>query len=289
MPKFIVTFFLFLFALCFVEPAFAQSQTTGRVKGIVRDINTKAPIPGAVVVITNLARNVPDSARTNAAGEYSFDFIETGEYQLSTTCDGYDVTPMSKIDRLPVNLRIVNEVTPPPLELLKSGTVVAPATPVATAAPPTAATSGSVIRLVNLEDATRSLGFDAAVITALPLAEMRSFDQLALLAAGVASPPQAIGNTTGPGLGAGVGTSGQFAVNGLRSRGNNFTVDGSDNNDEDIGVRRQGFTALVPQAIETLQQFNIATLLPRPQFGRNLGAQVDAVSQYGGSRVHGGL
>ena len=37
-----------------------------------------------------------------------------------------------------------------------------------------------------------------------------------------------------------------FAVNGLRSRANNFTVDGSDNNDEDIGVRRQGFVALIP-------------------------------------------
>jgi hypothetical protein len=291
MPKLIAVFFLLLLALCLPEYASAQSQTTGRVKGIVRDINTKVPIPGAVVIITNLAKNVPDSARTNAAGEYSFDFIETGEYALSTTCEGYDVTPVSKIDRLPVNLRIVNEVTPPPLELLKQGTApAAPATPVATAAPPAAATTtGSVIRLVNLEDATRSLGFDAGVIAALPLAEARSFDQLALLAAGVALPPQTIGNITGPGLGAGVGTSGQFAVNGLRSRGNNFTVDGSDNNDEDIGVRRQGFTALVPQAIETLQQLNIATLLPRPQFGRNLGAQVDAVSQYGGSRVHGGL
>ena len=39
-------------------------------------------------------------------------------------------------------------------------------------------------------------------------------------------------------------------MNGLRSRANNFTVDASDNNDEDIGVRRQGFFTLVPQPIE---------------------------------------
>lgn len=273
--------------------ALAQSQTTGRVRGIVRDTITKVPIAGAVVIITNLAKNVPDSTRTNASGEYSFNFIETGEYSLSTSGDGYQTNSMSRIERLPVNLRIVNEVTPPPLELLRIGQTPASARPAVTAgaAAPAAgaAPSGPVIRVVNLDDGTRSLGFDSKSISALPFADIRTFDQLALLATGVAPPPQAIGNTTGPGLGAGVGTSGQFAVNGLRSRGNNFTVDGSDNNDEDIGVRRQGFTSLTPQPLETVQEFNIATLLPRPQFGRNLAGQVDAVSQYGGSAFHGGV
>ena len=42
---------------------------------------------------------------------------------------------------------------------------------------------------------------------------------------------QTVGNTPGPGQGPGVGSAGQFAVNGLRSRANNFTVDGSDNNE----------------------------------------------------------
>ncbi|HNG34797.1 MAG TPA: hypothetical protein PK012_34290, partial [Blastocatellia bacterium] len=60
-------------------------------------------------------------------------------------------------------------------------------------------------------------------------------------------------------------------------------------NDEDIGVRRQGFTALTPQPIESLQEFHIKTLLPRAQFGRNLGAQVNAVSQYGGRNFHGAM
>ena len=58
------------------------------------------------------------------------------------------------------------------------------------------------------------------MLLSLPLSGVRTFDDLAFLAPGVAPPPQAIGNTTGPGLGPGVGTSGQFAVNGLRSRAN---------------------------------------------------------------------
>ena len=90
---------------------------------------------------------------------------------------------------------------------------------------------------------------------------IRSFDELALLVPGVASAPEAIGNNVGPGVGPGVGTTGQFSVNGLNSRSNNFMVDGSDNNDEDIGVRRQGFFSLVPQPIESIQEFQIITLL----------------------------
>src|SRR3989454_3653149 len=55
---------------------------------------------------------------------------------------------------------------------------------------------------------------------ALPI--LRTFDALALLVAGVLDPPQAIGESSGPGIGAGIGTSGQFSVNGMRSRANNF-------------------------------------------------------------------
>ena len=68
-----------------------------------------------------------------------------------------------------------------------------------------------------------------------------------------------------------------------------FTVDGSDNNDEDIGVRRQGFFSLVPQPIESIQEFSIITLLAPAEFGRNLGAQVNAISKRGTNRFNGTL
>ena len=143
------------------------------------------------------------------------------------------------------------------------------------------------MKLVNSATPTRSGVFSELQITALPLSGTRTFDALVLLLPGVVSPPQTISSSVGPGVGASVGTAGQFSVNGLRSRGNNFTIDGSDNNDDDIGVRRQGFTALVPQSIESIKQFQIATLLPEPQYGRNLGAQANAVSASGGSGFHG--
>ncbi len=142
-------------------------------------------------------------------------------------------------------------------------------------------------KLVNTQSATHSGTFTELQLWYLPLAGIRTFDSLALLLPGVVPPPETVSTTTGPGVGASVGTAGQFSVNGLRSRGNNFTIDGSDNNDEDIGVRRQGFTALVPQPIESVKQFQIATLLPEPQFGRSLGAQANVVSRSGTSAFRG--
>ncbi|MDQ3747144.1 MAG: carboxypeptidase-like regulatory domain-containing protein, partial [Acidobacteriota bacterium] len=132
---------------------------------------------------------------------------------------------------------------------------------------------------VNDRDASRGGAFTDEEVQSLPLGGTtltRTFDELALYLSDVALPPQTIGGGSGPGVGAGVGTSGQFSANGLRSRANNFTVDGSDNNDEDIGVRRQGFFALVPQPIESVKEYQVVTLLAPAQYGRNIGAQVNA-------------
>jgi hypothetical protein len=144
----------------------------------------------------------------------------------------------------------------------------------------------------NLTDARRDGAYIAKTANEFSLGGSsltRSFDELAFYLPGIASPPQSLSNFAGPGFGAGIGTSGQFAANGLRSRANNFTVDGADNNDEDIGVRRQGFLSLVPQPVESIHEYQVITALAPAQVGRNLGAQVNAVSQYGTSNLHGSL
>src|SRR5262245_46672362 len=278
----------FLLASGAGSPILAQSNIKGAIRGTVHEEkNHSAGVPNATVIILNLQTGYTTSAITSGLGVYSFEFITPGNYKISAEATGYEQIANSVIPQFDVNFNMVSVVTPPPLELRKSGAVPLAAQPPAPTFPPPPAQDAPTKVLVNLEEATRNLYFDERVILALPFSGLRTFDQLAFLAPGVAPSPQAIGDTIGPGVGPGVGTSGQFAVNGLRSRANNFTVDGSDNNDEDIGVRRQGFTALVPQSVESLQGFYIATLLPRSQFGRNLGAQVNAISRGGGRQFHG--
>src|SRR5262249_48119419 len=136
---------------------------------------------------------------------------------------------------------------------------------------------------------TRGWSFDRRALLYLPLPGIRTSDDLAFLLPGIVPTAQLIGGASGPGGAPGLGSSGQFSVNGLRSRSNNFTIDGADNNDDDFGVRRQGFHSPIPQSIESLQEYQISALLPEPQFGRNLGAQVHAVSRTGGVGYHGTL
>jgi hypothetical protein len=56
-----------------------------------------------------------------------------------------------------------------------------------------------------------------------------------------------------------------------------------------VGVRRQGFTALVPQSIESVKEIQIVTSLWDAEAGRSSGSQVNAVSRSGSNRVHGTL
>ncbi|MCX6610412.1 MAG: TonB-dependent receptor [Acidobacteria bacterium] len=140
----------------------------------------------------------------------------------------------------------------------------------------------------ELAEATRRGVFGASLIEKLPLPGIRTFDQFALLSPGVLPAP-ATRNHPGPGISASVGTSGQFTINGLRSRDNSFSIDGSDNNEEDVGVRRQGFVALVPQPIESILEFQVISSIGDTRFGRNLAGNVNVLSKYGGSEVHGTL
>jgi len=286
--------------ICLASPgAQAQTITSGAVRGNVYEFGTRTPILGATVTVTNRDTGLIRSALTDASGEYFIKVLPVGVYTVNGSKPEYETVPTSTTN-IPVRILEPSVVTPPPIELRKLGTTTVATTPPAGAQPqPPGQTTGQTgaapadvtesEQLVNTTNASRGQHFDLRQMLALPLPGIRTFDDLALLAAGVAPAPLAIGGTVGPGIGPGVGTSGQFAVNGIRSRANNFTLDGSDNNDEEVGVRRQGFTSLVPQSIESMQAVQITTLLPEPQLGRNMGAQVNGVSRSGGSQYHGTL
>ena len=150
--------------------------------------------------------------------------------------------------------------------------------------PPAPATPSPVA--IESNSATRRGVFRGRNIEALPFYGSRSFDSLALLLPGVLPAPPNAG-TNGPGIAAGVGSAGQFSINGFRSRENNFVVDGADNNDEIVGVRRQGFVELAPQTLESVLEFQVITSLADARFGRAMGGQVNALSSSGHEALHG--
>jgi len=270
---------LLIFLLCSLSlatSAFAQSATTGAIQGQVRDgskpaNDPNAGVPNARVTVTNQDTGLERSTLTNENGIYIVRLLPPGLYTVHASAEGYQ--EKESLENFPVRLEKNNVVEPPPIVLVSTASVTTPITAVATS-------GGAVEKLVNISDSTLRGNFDIRQLLLLPLSGIRTFDQLAFLTPGVLLPPATFGSV-GPGVGPGVGTSGQFSVNGQRGRSNNFTVDGSDNNDQDIGVRRQGFVSLVPQSIESLQEFQITTALGDAEAGRNLGAQVNAISRSG--------
>lgn len=288
-----ISLFVILF-LGGVMPAPAQTNTTGGFKGFVSSTKDSAPIAGASVLIISQDNQIPIAKRTDSKGNFTESLLTPGNYLIVVNKPGFE--EYKKVYR--VVATEWRELVPEPIALKPiEETAVAPGaqptpspSPSPTSPGPATTEEADIRQDINRTDGRRDGTFSEKEVVTLPLGAttlVRTFDELALLLPGVAPPPQTQGSVAGPGIGAGVGSAGQFSVNGLRSRGNNFTVDGSDNNDEDIGVRRQGFLSLVPQPIESIKEYHVITLLAPAQYGRNFGAQVDALSKSGSNRTHG--
>ncbi len=281
-----VTRLILLMALSLSAAAFAPAQDTltGAFEGIVSNSQTGESLEGAAVEIINQQTGLTIQKTTDSRGRFYQGLLAPGLYTVRVTMKGYQTREVTQ--RLQVTY--TGEVVPVPVSL----DPLPAAGPTPTPAPPLTEEDTDVRASINRMDGRRGGSFSEEEVSRLPIGAttlVRSFDELTLLLPGVAPPPQTLGSVAGPGVGAGVGSAGQFSVNGLRSRANNFTVDGSDNNDEDIGVRRQGFVALSPQPIESIKEYQAITLLAPAQFGRNIGAQVNAVSKSGGNQTHGAI
>jgi len=269
-----------LTAVLFVNSINAQDTVTGAFEGTVTNSQDGTALKGAAVTIINQQTGVTFNLQTDYRGRFFQGLLLPGTYLVRVAMPGFQTREAIQLLRI----TYTGQVVPIPVAL-DPAAVATPTVPI-----PPSAEDNDIRASINTIDGRRSGSYTDKEVVTLPLGGItitRSFDELALLLPGVAPPPQTLGSVAGPGVGAGVGSAGQFAANGLRSRANNFTVDGSDNNDEDIGVRRQGFVALIPQSIESIQEYQVIALLAPAQFGRNIGGQVNAVSKSGGSEHHG--
>jgi hypothetical protein len=286
--------------------ATAQTNLTGAFEGLVFD-STKpnTPVAGATVQFINSTNGVKSARQTDGNGRFYEGLLAPGKYTIRIIATGYKTKEIVRTVYTINSTRV--EPVPIPLdpEPQATSSVSQPTVPSPSSTPATQPSASTTDQAemekdaedlkaveINSNNAQRGGTFTEKEIDHLPLGGttlVRTFDELAFLVPGVAAPPQSIDNGSGPGVGAGVGSPGQFSVNGLRSRANNFTVDGSDNNDEDIGVRRQGFLSLVPQTIESIKEYQVISLLAPAQYGRNIGGQVNAVSKSGGNDVHGSV
>jgi len=231
-------------AFAFAMPAGAQT-INGNIVGTIVD-EAGAAVPGVTVTATNVQTNQSRTATTNDEGLYRVSGLLVGAYRVSAEKSGFG-TVNSEID-------------------VRAGTEV---TANFTLRPGGVAEQVTVVGTGQLLETTQSQVIKTVEPTRiLELPGRNNLNGLALLQPGVLP-----NNNNRPGSG--------FAVNGNRTRSNNFTIDGANNNDQSLSIPRQN---LPPEAIG---EFQIVTNTFAAEYGRNAGSYVNQITRSGTNEFHG--
>ncbi|HEX8559251.1 MAG TPA: carboxypeptidase regulatory-like domain-containing protein [Pyrinomonadaceae bacterium] len=236
-----------LAALVLIAPHTHAQLTRGAINGTVRD-EAGAAIAGATVRVNDPAKNISREATTNEEGFYRIAALDPGTYTVTIQGTGFGTLETREV--------VVNVASETSLDAtLKAGGVTETVNVTAQA---------DAITL-NKTTATVGLTVSQRQVVDLPTGAARNINNLALLSPNVFSAP---------------GSSG-ISANGQRARNNNFTIDGSDNNDISITVAT---TSVVPEAVG---EFQVQTNPFSVEFGRNSGAQINVITRSGTNEFHG--
>ena len=231
---------------------FAQGTASSALSGTVKDKNG-AVIKGAGVTATNKATGLSRSATTNDNGEYRFDLLAAGAYDVKVNATGFgDVTSE--------NVQVLVGQTNNLDFNMNPGVQTASVT----------VTAGET-ELVSKEKTDVSLNITPREVQDLPL-NGRDLGNLAYLAPGV-KPVDSYDPTKR--------RIAVFAVNGSSGRNVNVTVNGIDNKDNTVGGPVMQFP------LEAIQEFVISTQRFSAVNGRSEGAAVNVVTKSGGNQFHG--
>lgn len=237
--------------------ALAQSQTTGRISGTVKD-EKGALIAGAEVTVTNKATSEARVVTTDEEGNYIVPLLPPGGYQLAVKAQGFKRATFD-------NVRVAITETTTINADLTVGAVTEESVTISSAAP-----------LVQTEGAQLGRVVDARAVAELPLAT-RNFTQILGLSPGTATylpDHTAVGRN-----------SQNISVNGARVTNNNFQINGVDAN----SMGTNSAPSLSVPAPETIQEFKVQTSLYDATFGRSGGGNVQAVTKSGSNEFHGAL
>ncbi len=235
-----------LLTMACAAPALAQI-TRGGICGTVRDASG-AVVSGAGVTATRVDTNVARRSVSDELGFYRTGALDPGVYVVRAELAGFTAAEARDIG--------VRSATDTTVDMVLKVAAVGEAITV------TEQVAG-----VELNKTSPTVGFTtgARQVVELPLSADRSVNNLIALSANVV-------RTVGQGT---------YAVNGQRSRNNNYMVDGSDNNDVSVTIST---VKVVPEGVA---EFQVLTNPYSAEFGRNSGAQVNVVTRSGTNAFRG--
>jgi hypothetical protein len=247
-------------ALAFFSPKLYAQYDDGSVVGTIRD-PSGAPIPGAIVKITNTATSISEQTTTNGTGDYDVPSLRVGVYTISASAAGFSDAVAENIT-VSVGGRQRIDLS------LKVGS----------------AQASVEVTGVTLQPETQSSQRDQTITqyqsAALPLVS-RNYSDLLGLVTGVRQAPTAATTSSIDSL----VREGAYNVNGQRSIFNNFLLDGLDNNA--YGESNQGFdNQIIAVPPDSVAQFSVVTNNESAEYGRSSGATVNVASAAGTNKFH---
>jgi len=238
-----------LLIMC-ISIAFGQA-ISGNLVGTISDASG-AVVANAEVTATNTGTNASTVTHTNSTGEYRFDNLPVGAYNITVKASGFRT--------------VIEQAS---IELNKTGTrnATLPAgatteTVEVTGAPPAIDTTTAQLQSTYDPQYSQDLGLTSAGGAGAGVLN------LSLLSPGV---------TNGSAMGDGVGPS----VGGQRPRDNNFTVEGVDNNNKTVTG------ALITVPPEAVENFTLLSNQFNSEFGHSSGGQFNTTVKSGTNSFHG--
>ncbi len=252
-----------LASLLFIFTTFVSAQSfRGSIRGVVTD-PTGSVIPNARVTAKNIATGLRREATTGADGAYVLAELPTGEYTL--IAEATQLSPAAQNVKVEVGLDTTANFDLTKVQKVSAEIVV-------TEEVPLIETTRDVLGQV----------VEHQLVNELPL-NGRDFGKLVALTPGTTVDPSGVAGTEGG--------FGQFNINGNRDRSNNYTLDGTDNNDpffNNSALNQTGIggapASLLP--VEAIQEFNLESQFGA-EFGRNSGSVVNIVTRSGTNKIHG--
>ncbi len=233
-------------------PLLAQNSTTS-LRGVITDA-TGAVVGGAHVLIENPATGTKNESTTNRNGEYQFQQVAPGKYNITVTAPGFGTykTSASLLVAQPATVDASLKVNVDVTQVDVSTTT----------------------ETINTTDATIGNAINNETIMALP-SEGRNPQTLLALQPGVLY----LGNTD-------TTDSRSGAVSGARPDQTNITLDGVDNNDQ---FAPAAFSGVLRTTLDATEEFRVTTSNANADTGRSSGGQVNLVTKAGTNQIHGSL
>lgn len=240
-----------------VEHTMAQVPTAV-VVGTVTD-SSGAVVPSAQVTIENLGTHETRSSQTNSSGDYVFNLLQPGHYEVDISAPGFRQfkimdQALSGGDTVRLNAKLQLGVHSETVQV--------------TAQSP----------LLQTDTSSLSTTWTNTSVVDLPL-NGRNFIQTAQLSAGAnEGPPNSSSNGSRPDDRR---PTSAISINGQSEVLNDELIDGMDNNE-----RVKAELGVAP-SIDAIQEFQVQTLTFAAEYGRTVGGVVNVVTKAGTNQFHG--